>query len=178
MVRWNSGGTVPSGIYKCKPGGPNDYVYAYTSRANPAHWHNLLKVIGRADLIGNPEYDTPSARLKHEEEIDAMLGAWACQHTKHEAMRLLGSAGVPAGAVLDTMELQNDASLEARGIMQVIEHPVSGEFKMPTWPVRHSGRPPTTRPSPTLGQHNDEVLSDWLGLDEKERAELKKSGAI
>src|SRR5437764_2178893 len=130
-----SGGTVPSGIYKCKPGGPNDYVYAYTSRANPAHWHNLLKVIGRADLIGNPEYDTPSARLKHEEEIDAMLGAWACQHTKHEAMRLLGSAGVPAGAVLDTMELQNDASLEARGIMQVIEHPVSGEFKMPTWPV-------------------------------------------
>src|SRR5437660_6431213 len=81
-----SGGTVPSGIYKCKPGGPNDYVYAYTSRANPAHWHNLLKVIGRADLIGNPEYDTPSARLKHEEEIEAMLGAWASQLTKHEAM--------------------------------------------------------------------------------------------
>ena len=38
----------------CKPGGPNDYVYVYTSRANPAHWRHLLEVIGRPDLIGAP----------------------------------------------------------------------------------------------------------------------------
>jgi len=47
-----SGFAVPSGIYPCKPGGPNDYVYVYTSRTNPAHWRRLLEVIGRADLIG------------------------------------------------------------------------------------------------------------------------------
>jgi crotonobetainyl-CoA:carnitine CoA-transferase CaiB-like acyl-CoA transferase len=76
------------------------------------------------------------------------------------------------------MELQNDPSFEARGVMQVIEHPASGRFKMPSWPVRHNGQPPKARPSPTLGQHNEEVLRDWLGLDEKERAELRQSGAM
>jgi crotonobetainyl-CoA:carnitine CoA-transferase CaiB-like acyl-CoA transferase len=49
---------------------------------------------------------------------------------------------------------------------------------MPSWPVRHGGRPPKARPSPTLGQHNDDVLSQWLGLDEKDRAELRGSGVI
>jgi crotonobetainyl-CoA:carnitine CoA-transferase CaiB-like acyl-CoA transferase len=173
-----SGGTVPSGIYKCKPGGPNDYVYAYTSRANPTHWHNLLKVIGHPELIGDERYDTPAARAEREEEIDAMIAAWACQHDKREAMRILGSAGVPAGAVYDTMELQNEPSFEQRGIMQTIDHPTSGKFKMPSWPVRHGGKPPKTRPSPTLGQHNDDVLSGWLGLSEKERNDLRKSGVI
>jgi succinate--hydroxymethylglutarate CoA-transferase len=62
--------------------------------------------------------------------------------------------------------------------MQTIDHPASGKFKMPTWPVRHGGRPPKTRPSPTLGQHNDEILSQWLGLNDKERDELRASGVI
>jgi succinate--hydroxymethylglutarate CoA-transferase len=62
--------------------------------------------------------------------------------------------------------------------MQVIDHPASGKFKMPTWPVRHGGRPPKTRPSPTLGQHNDEILSQWLGLNDKERDELRSGGVI
>jgi formyl-CoA transferase len=51
----------PMGIYPCKGGGPNDFVYVYTSRANPEHWRRLLGVIGREDLLGNPHYDTPEA---------------------------------------------------------------------------------------------------------------------
>src|SRR5215470_988723 len=104
-----AGFAVPSGIYPCKPGGPNDYLYVYTSRTNPAHWHRLLEVIGRKDLIGDPRFDTAAARLKHEPEVDAMIAAWTRQHDKREAMRVLGSAGVPAGAIFDTMELTEDA---------------------------------------------------------------------
>jgi formyl-CoA transferase len=173
-----SGGTVPSGIFPCKPGGPNDYVYVYTSRANPAHWRNLLETIGRADLIGDPRYDTPAARAQHEAEIDAMIAGWACKFDKHEAMRRLGDAGVPAGATFDTMELQNDPSFEKRGIMQVIEHPTCGSFKMPSWPVRFSGKPPTTKPAPLLGQHTEEVFGQWLGLRADAVAELRSCGAI
>jgi uncharacterized membrane protein YeaQ/YmgE (transglycosylase-associated protein family) len=61
-------------------------------------------VIGREDLIGDPRFDTQAARLKHEREVDEMIAAWTRQHEKREAMRLLGSAGVPAGAIFDTME--------------------------------------------------------------------------
>jgi crotonobetainyl-CoA:carnitine CoA-transferase CaiB-like acyl-CoA transferase len=96
-----SGFAVPSGIYPCKPGGPNDYLYVYTSRTNPVHWQRLLEVIGRKDLIGDPRFDTAAARLKQEPEVDAMIAAWTRQHDKREAMRVLGGAGVPAGAVFD-----------------------------------------------------------------------------
>src|SRR6058998_1108702 len=98
------------GIFPCKPGGPNDYVYLLTSRANPEHWPRLLKLIGREDLIGNPRYDTPDARLKCEAEIDEIVTSWTNQRTKHEAMAQLSAVGVPAGAVLDTQELIDEPS--------------------------------------------------------------------
>jgi formyl-CoA transferase len=63
----------------------------------------LLEVIGRKDLIGDPRFDTAAARLKQEPEVDAMITAWTRQHDKREAMRVLGAAGVPAGAIFDTM---------------------------------------------------------------------------
>jgi formyl-CoA transferase len=50
---------APMGLYPCAPGGPNDYVYIMTSRANPEHWDRLLKLIGREDLIGDPRYLPP-----------------------------------------------------------------------------------------------------------------------
>ena len=57
-------------------------------------------------------------------------------------MEQVGGAGIPAGAVLDTMELQNEQNFEERGIMQVMHHPVHEPFKMPAWPVRVDGKPP------------------------------------
>src|ERR1700738_2914855 len=173
-----AGFAVPSGIYPCKPGGPNDYLYVYTSRTNPAHWHRLLEVIGRKDLIGDPRFDTAAARLKHEPEVDAMIAAWTRQHDKREAMRVLGGAGVPAGAIFDTMELTEEADFERRGIMQTMEHPIAGPFKMPGWPVRLGGRTPDVKPSPLLGQHTSEVLSEWLGLDAGQIDQLGKDKVI
>ncbi|MEO2004939.1 MAG: CoA transferase, partial [Candidatus Poribacteria bacterium] len=60
------------------------------------------------DLIDDPNYATGAVRGEREDEIDEMVSQWTRQHDKHEAMRLVGAAGIPAGAVLDTDELQND----------------------------------------------------------------------
>ena len=173
-----SGFAVPSGTYPCKPGGPNDYVYVYTSRTNPAHWRRLLEVIGRQELIGDPRFDTGVARLEHEPEIDEMIAAWTRQHDKREAMRVLGDAGVPAGAIFDTMELTNESDFERRGIMQTMEHPVAGPYKMPGWPVRFGGHTPKLEPAPLLGQHTHEVLGEWLGLEAGEIEQLGKDNII
>ena len=62
-------------------------------------------MIGRKDLIGDPRFDTGEARQEREPEIDEMIAAWTCRHVKREAMRVLAGAGVPAGAIFDTMEL-------------------------------------------------------------------------
>ena len=169
---------APMGLYPCSPGGPNDYVYIMTSRANPDHWDRLLKLMGREDLIGDKMYATPDDRLERESEVDAIITAWTKRHTKHEAMRAVGDAGIPAGAVLDTMELESDATFEQRGIMQVMRHPVHRDFKMPGWPVRIDGKPPALKASPVLGADTDTVLSEWLGLNAQAVAALKTEGAV
>ncbi len=93
-------------------------------------------------------------------------------------MRAVGEAGIPAGAVLDTMELQNDRTFEDRGIMQVMHHPAHRDFKMPGWPVRIDGKPPLLAASPVLGEHTQTVLSEWLGLNEQAVAALRADGAV
>ncbi len=165
------------GIYPCKPGGPNDYVYLLTSRANPEHWPRLLKLIGREDLIGDARYETPDARIKCEAEVDEIVASWTRQRTKHEAMAQLSAVGVPAGAVLDTQELIDEPSFRQRGILQTMTH---GERKMtmPTWPVRFDGVPSEVKSAPLLGEHTEEVLADWLGLDAAAVAGLRQDGIV
>ncbi|HUB15352.1 MAG TPA: CoA transferase [Acetobacteraceae bacterium] len=169
---------APMGLYPCLPGGPNDYVYIMTSRANPEHWDRLLKLVGREDLLRDPRYATPADRVEREAEVDAIIAAWTRQHTKHEAMNAVGNAGIPAGAVLDTMELQNDATFEQRGIMQTIHHPTHGDFKMPAWPVRIDGKPPTLITSPVLGQHTAAVLQSWLDMSNDDIAVLRTEAVV
>jgi formyl-CoA transferase len=171
------GNNAPSGLYPSKGGGSNDYVYLTTSRANPEHWSRLMKLIGREDLIDDPRFATGADRVAHEKELDAIIGDWTRQHDKREAMEKLIAVGVPSGAVLDTMELQNEPSFEERGIMQVMPHP-NGDFKMASWPVRVDGKPPTLKPSPLLGQHSEDVLHDWLGIDAKGIAALREEGVL
>lgn len=168
-----SGANPPVGIFPCKPGGPNDWVYIYTSRGNPEHWKRLARLVGRPELADDPKYATVEARSEREAEVEEIIAAWTRTQTKHDAMRIVGDAGIPAGAVLDTMELNNDKTFEERGIMQVMEHPKVGPFKMPAWPVRHDGKPPTVQPSPLLGASTADVLQGWLGKSADEIARLK-----
>lgn len=172
------GGLVPNALYPCSPGGPNDYVYVFCSRANPEHWQRLLSVMGREDLKGDPRYETQAARTERPEEVDAIIAEWTRRHTKEECMTLIGAASVPAGAVFDTLELMNDPSLAERGIMQSIDHPTTGKVKMPAWPVRFDGAPIQVKPSPTLGQHVDEVLGSWLGMAPGDVAALRRDGVV
>src|SRR5665213_208608 len=129
-TRSGGGSNAPSGLYPCAPGGLNDYVWIMTSRANPEHWERLCKVMGREELIDDPRFASPALRVKNDAEMDTIIREWTSTRTKHEAMAQVGGAGIPAGAVLDTMELQNDPSFEQRGIMQVMRHPKHAPFKM------------------------------------------------
>lgn len=161
---------APMGLFPCAPRGPNDYIYIMTSRANPDHWTRLLKVIGREDLVDDSRYETPDRRVEHQDEVDEVITAWTSTQTKIDAMHELGEAGIPAGAVLDTAELIEDETFVQRGVMQVMEHPVHEPFKMPVWPVRVDGQAARVKASPMLGQHTEDVLSEWLELNEAAKA--------
>src|SRR5947209_4490978 len=172
-----SGAPAPCGIYPTKPFGYNDYVYIFCSRANPEHWNRLLRVIGREELIGDARFATNEDRNANEDLINEIITEWTREHTKEEAMRIIGAAGVPAGAIHDTLELQNDESFQKRGIMQTMHHP-DGDWVCETWPVRFDGKPPELKPSPKLGQHTDEVFASWLNLSSGDIEKLRQEKVL
>ncbi len=172
------GTSSPSECYRCKGDGPNDYCYVYTTRAGNHHWERLLKVIGREDLLADARFATPEMRWQHRQDVDQLISAWTAQRDKVEVMTLLGEAGVPAGAVLDTNELLNDPHLRKRGMFVTVKHPVRGDFTMPGFPVKMSGSSVPVTASPLLGEHNTEIYGAWLGATPERLAELRKDKAI
>jgi formyl-CoA transferase len=173
----SAGNNSPAGLYPCKGGGPNDYLYLTTSRANPEHWTRLTKLIGREDLIEDPRFATGEARVANSDELDRIIGEWTVRHDKREAMEKLIAIGVPAGAVFDTMELQNEPDFEQSGFMQHVRHH-NGDDKMATWPVRIDGKRIRVKGAPALGGNSAEVLQDWLGIDAGEFGALKSQGVL
>ncbi len=169
---------APSGTYPCKPGGPNDYVHVYCSRASNDQFHKLCRVIGREDLIDDPRMATPQSRFLVREELDEIISEWTRQHTKTEAMEILAGADVPAGALLDISDFANDPAYVKQGIIVEVDHPVRGKVKMPGFVPRMSGNSIEYRPSPALGEHNGEIYGGVLGLSEEEIADLKEKKVI
>ena len=102
------------------------------------------------------------------------MAEWTKQHDKHTAMKLVGEATVPSGAILDTRELADDKTFEERNIRQTMHHPKVGEYVMSGWPVRFGGEPPAIGPAPLLDEHHESVLKDWLG-EESVRPESLES---
>ena len=107
-----------------------------------------------------------------------MVTDWSSTLTKQDAMAEMGGAGVPCGAVYDTMELHENPDFERRGIFQTIDHPTRGAFKMAAWPVKMSGTNVPVSPSPLLGEHNASVYDEWIGLSAADLAALKENDAV
>lgn len=167
----------PTDLYPTLGGGPNDYLYMMISTTRM--WHALLDVIGRGDLKGHPEYEMQIMRGNHWDDISAMISAWTTAHDKFEGMRLLGEAGVPCGAVMDTVDLFRSEHLRARGMVAEIDHPLRGRMEVPGNPIKmHGGAEEVAlQASPLLGAHTDEVLGA-LGLAPTEIADLRAAGVI
>ena len=171
-------GTAPGDIFSCKPGGPDDYVFIYCQPIRGHMWDALLIIMGREDLIEDPDWSNPVWRGQNKAEVDRLVEEWTMQRTKHEVMRILGEGGVPCGAVLNAKDIHNDSHLLERGMIKTMHHPERGSFDMPGFPVQLDNSPVEMQAAPLLGQHNAEVFSQVLGLTEDDISELKKESVI
>lgn len=168
------GSAVPGTIYRCAPGGPNDYVFIY---AQQQMWEPLLRAMGRENLIGDARYNSADARFEHMHEVNAFIEAWTSQRSKFDVMKILADAGVPCGACQDTEDILKDPHLRARDMIVEVEHPVRGKYLSAGNPVRLSASHVPQKAAPLLGQHNRELLRE-LGYRDAEIAALKEDGVI
>jgi len=175
--RW--GNTAPGRIltpyncYQAKDG------YILLLVADEVKWRAFCRVLEREDLIDHPRFATNALRIKHVDEMDALVTEWVGQRTRKEVMELLGKADITCGIVQDIPEVLSDPHLRVRGTLQDITHPVVGKVTVMGSPLRFDEEPPTVdAPSPTLGQHNDLIYGKLLGLSAKEIASLKEQGVL
>jgi formyl-CoA transferase len=170
-----SGGGQPGWAVKCSPGGPNDYIYVIVQ---PVGWEPITNLIGRPELATDPEWSTPEARVSKLGKMFQLIEEWTVLHSKHDVLAKLNQFNVPCGPILSTKELIEDESLAANEMVVRVAHPDRGEFTTVGCPIKLSDSPVEIERPPLLGEHNEEIYTDELGLEAAQLAELKSTGVI
>ena len=171
-------GSTPGGLFACKPGGPDDYCFIFASRANEEHWRRLARIIGQEEMIDDPALQTPGDRYEARDRVNGAITKWTMQHTKDEVMAAIAGAGVPCGAVFNTLELMHDPDLHARGVMTKIDHPQRGKVNVAGWPLQMSDSHVPIESSPLLGADNNTVYEGWLGYSADEIIDMRERQVI
>ena len=144
-----------------------------------AHFHNLLKAMSREDLAQDPRFATNAGRVAHIDETDALVGRWTRTLSKMEVFARAKAYRIPCAPVRNAPEVMNDPHMHQRGMLELIDHPELGEIVVPSTPLRlHGTAKAAAGPSPTIGQHNNEIYGKWLGLSAAEIAEFKAGRVI
>lgn len=153
--------------------------YVAIISVSESHWAGLTRAMGRPELAGDPRFNTVLARLKHIDLTDEIVSEWSSRLTRGEITELCRANRVPCAAVRDLLEVTEDKHLHARGMLREIFHPEYGHILVHRSPlVLHDTTTPEYIPSARLGQHNEEVLSEYLGLSSGEIDALRQSGTI
>ncbi len=172
-----SGGGHPGWIVRCKgwETDPDAYEYVITqAQAFPA----LAKIIGHAEWLEDPEFNTPEARLPKLDFVFAEIEKWTMTLTKMEVMAALNAVNVPCGPILSMKEIAEEPALRKTGTVVEVDHPTRGKYLTVGNPIKLSDSPADVRRSPLLGEHTDEILKTVLGLNDDEIQAARQQGAI
>jgi crotonobetainyl-CoA:carnitine CoA-transferase CaiB-like acyl-CoA transferase len=142
------------------------------------HWVDLCAVMGRADLAADTVLATPAGRVSRMVDVDAAVAAWSSALDKDTAFGLLRAADIPAAPVRSLAEVFHDPVLRERGMITDIG---SGDRACTVFgsPLQMSGSPnPEPSPAPLLGEHTDDVLTEWLRLSQTAIRSLRDDGIV
>jgi len=171
----DSGGGQLGNAIKCKPGGPNDYVYLVVQEAV---WDGLSKRIGGEKLATDPRFAAIQDRRKNQNEMWRLLNDFASNYTKWEFMKLMNELDVPCGPILSTDDLAHDEHVKLREMWVELDHPQRGKWWNVGMPIKLSASPADIKRSPLLGEHTAEILKEVLGYSDPEIATMTDAGAF
>ncbi len=166
---------APHGVFRCA----GDDRWVSIACGSDAEFAALSRVMGRPELASDPRFRTLADRKVHEDELEQIVEAWTSARDPFEVTRLLQAEGVAAFPPLMNRELAEDPHLNQRGFFVEKEHPEVGVRQHVGIPWRMSETPcEVTRAAPVLGQDNDYVYGELLGLSSAEIADLKAREVI
>ena len=140
----------------------------------------LCRAMGMPELASDPRFCTNTARMEHVDELRALIQKWFDAMPSDDAVyRLFEEHRVPYAQVLSTEEAMAHPHLREREIVRTVNDRHLGTFEVPGFPLRFSGygRHPKNE-APTLGEHNETVLRDYLGYSAERIASLQSAGVL
>jgi crotonobetainyl-CoA:carnitine CoA-transferase CaiB-like acyl-CoA transferase len=165
---------APHGAYPCR-GGDRWCVIAVCTEDE---WRAFCRTTGHPECADEARFGSLAARKAHEDELDTLISAWTAGLAPREVMETLQAAGVRAGIVNRLSDLFADAQLTHRRVWQELPHPELERFHYVAPPYILSETPAEQRRSPLLGEHNQRVYREILGLPDREIDRLIASGVI
>jgi crotonobetainyl-CoA:carnitine CoA-transferase CaiB-like acyl-CoA transferase len=176
-IRWGnrSPDFAPQGVYRCAGA---DAWLAVSVRSDE-EFAALRRALGDPESLRDPSFDAVGGRRSGHDVIDAAIATWALPQDKMAAAAALQEAGVPAGAVLDEADASSDPQLHARHFFEMLVHPSAGAH-FHAGANFHLGTTPTElwRAAPTVGQDNDYVYREIIGVSDAEWDALVADGQI
>jgi crotonobetainyl-CoA:carnitine CoA-transferase CaiB-like acyl-CoA transferase len=144
------------------------------------HWARVCDAIGRPELASDPHYANAAARGKHRAEIIKLIEDWLASMPSDEAsIDALRARRVPVAPILSVSEAMSHPHLIERGTVRTVTDRILGEFQIPGFPLRFSKFPDELEfDAPFLGEHNEAVLSKYLGYSRDQIARLAGEGVL
>lgn len=161
-------GKAPHNCYPCK----GDDKWAAISIDNEKDWVTFCNLLNKPEWLRDERFNTLPHRIENQTALDKLIGVWTSGYTPPEVMNMLQNVGVTAGPSLSIKEIIEDPHLNERRLFIAPDHPVVGKKVMEGMPWKMSDIQPKFEPAPLLGQHNDYVFRELLGMSDDEITEL------
>ena len=169
-----TGHSSPAGTFMTKDG---HWVVLVTS--TDSTFERLAKAMNREDLLTNEKFCTNERRLQHHDEMNQMVADWIRSMTREDLLQLLDEYGVPVSPILNIKDIFEHPHYQARENIIEVKHPRLGKIKVPGIVPKFEKTPGTIRHiAPDLGEHNQEILQDMLGLSPEEIQTLEEKNVI
>jgi glutaryl-CoA transferase len=153
--------------------------YVVIGVASEGIWRRFSEAIGRSELADDPRFAKNSNRVQNREVLITALSEIFLGRETDAWMKLLNEAEVPCAPVQTIDQVFKAPQVLHREMLVKVEHPTAGTVPMAGIPVKFSATPASIRlPPPTLGQHTEEVLTSWLGIEREEIEELKRKSVL
>jgi crotonobetainyl-CoA:carnitine CoA-transferase CaiB-like acyl-CoA transferase len=174
---------APHGAFRCQDieiNGEKHDRWVAIAVHDDAAWRALVDAIGSPAWATDARFATHDGRKQHEDDLEAQINEWTREQSAEDVMEKLQAKGVPAGVVQNSRDVHDlDPHLQERKYYEYIEHPETGVMAHDGAPFRLSKTPGSLRtPAPCLGEHNEFVCKEILGLTDEEIAEALVEQAL